>query len=1121
MISAFLALANASGQHKAITSISEELIAKRKTHHIKIFSRSIMAASFALLASSNAVAQTNSAYFTEPALEQNKLVFASQGDLWLSSVESTLPAKRLTSHTNIESNPHISPDGSKLAFVSNYDDISQVYVMPLDGGLPTQLSFELRAAELQGWIDNENLLYSTSSQTGMHSSSVLKRVNVNDFSTTELPVSDAKQGLIADNTLYFVQFGLQVSTDNANHYKGGAKGELWSFHLNNDDEATQLSSNHSGSVSSPMLYQGRLFFVSNESGLDNIWSMELNGSDIRQHTTFSDWAVRSPYLNKGKIVFQHGADIKQLSLANNQVSTFELSLQSDNPGLRTQYIDEPLEYLNSASISHDGGKVLLTARGQMAVANTNVNRLVNVASDATSRSRHGVLSHDGKSIYAVSDVSGEYEIWQFNASGKTDAKQLTDDGNIFRTGLWLSPNGKLLANADKSGKLFLLNIDSGKNTLIAKDLSMNSVADVRFSADSQFLSFTYTARNSERSQIFLLDIDSGKNALLTTNKYESFNPEFSSDSQWLYFLSNRAFNASPGSPWGDRNLGQVFDDRTQLFAIALNKDAKFPFAAPSELDIKADDDDKKQSEEEQETQTAVIDWDGIEQRLWQVDIPNGNYSELFSTDTHLFLLNNKQGGSELHAIEQVFQSKLESVTAGVSEVMQSADKKQLLVQKGQGQSTQFFVVPAEPKFPSNTDKHSVKLSNWTLAISPKQEWQQIFKDAWLMHRDSLFDQNMRGLDWTATKQKYMPLVARVGSRDELNDVFKQMMGELNALHSQVRGGDIASDDNTASPATLGGVFANTKDGLRLEHIYQFDKEQLEQAPPLARPGLNVESGDLITTIDGLDVSNTAQLYQALLNKAGQQVLLDIKRGRKEHQVIVVPEMHWNEVRYRYQDWSVKNLDKVKQAAPDMGYLHLYAMGANDIANFAREFYAQYKKPGLIIDVRRNRGGNIDSVIIEKLLRRAWSFWQNPDGESYTNMQQSFRGHLVVLADEFTYSDGETFTAGIKALDLGTVIGKQTAGAGVWLSGGNRVVDRGIARVAEFPVFAMDGRWITEGRGISPDIEVNNLPHATYNGDDAQLDAAINYLREKLENQPISDYKSLPLPSVEESAQDIN
>ena len=174
--------------------------------------------------------------------------------------------------------------------------------------------------------------------------------------------------------------------------------------------------------------------------------------------------------------------------------------------------------------------------------------------------------------------------------------------------------------------------------------------------------------------------------------------------------------------------------------------------------------------------------------------------------------------------------------------------------------------------------------------------------------------------------------------------------------------------------------------------------------------------------------------------------------------------------------------------------------------------------GLIIDVRRNRGGNIDSWVIEKLLRRAWAFWPS---FNETNMQQTFRGHLVILADEYTYSDGETFAAGIKALNIAPVIGKRTAGAGVWLRGQNRLVDNGMARVAEFSQYAMDGRWIIEGHGIEPTIEVDNLPHATYKGKDAQLEAAIEYLKEKMKKEPIKPLKPNSYPKDNGKAGDVS
>ena len=293
-----------------------------------------------------------------------------------------------------------------------------------------------------------------------------------------------------------------------------------------------------------------------------------------------------------------------------------------------------------------------------------------------------------------------------------------------------------------------------------------------------------------------------------------------------------------------------------------------------------------------------------------------------------------------------------------------------------------------------------------------------------------------------------------------------------------------------------------------------------KASPLLKPGTDAKAGDVITSINARPIHSLAELNQALLNQAGRQVLLGLSRNGEALQTIVYPVSNRTDARLRYQDWTTRNRQKVEQADQDIGYLHLYAMGSNDVSDFAREFYAAYKKDGLIIDVRRNRGGNIDSWILEKLLRKVWMFWTSGNREPNTNMQQTFRGHLVVLADQYTYSDGETFTAGVKAMDLGPVIGKQTAGAGIWLRGRNRLADNGMARVAELPVFAEDGRWITEGLGIAPDIEVDNLPYATFMGEDAQLDAAIEYLQQRIEQRPVKPLTPKAYPGVTEPADDI-
>jgi tricorn protease len=180
------------------------------------------------------------------------------------------------------------------------------------------------------------------------------------------------------------------------------------------------------------------------------------------------------------------------------------------------------------------------------------------------------------------------------------------------------------------------------------------------------------------------------------------------------------------------------------------------------------------------------------------------------------------------------------------------------------------------------------------------------------------------------------------------------------------------------------------------------------------------------------------------------------------------------------------------------------MGGDDYAQWARDYYPIFQRQGLIVDVRHNRGGNIDSWILGKLLRKPWFYWQDRVGDPYWNMQYAFRGHVVVLVDQWTSSDGEAFAEGVRRLGIGKVLGTRTWGGEIWLSSSNLLVDNGIATAAENGVYGPEGQWLIEGRGVEPDIVVDNMPRATFDGKDEQLDAAIRHLEERIKAEPIKD-----------------
>lgn len=391
----------------------------------------------------------------------------------------------------------------------------------------------------------------------------------------------------------------------------------------------------------------------------------------------------------------------------------------------------------------------------------------------------------------------------------------------------------------------------------------------------------------------------------------------------------------------------------------------------------------------------------------------------------------------------------------------------------------------------------------------------MFDEAWRLERDYFYDRAMHKVDWPAMKAKYRPLVDRVTTRAELNDILAQMIAELSALHMFVRGGDARSDPDTIDGATLGARIVRdvAAGGDRVAHVYRSDPDQPAELSPLARPDVAVKDGDLIEAVDGLPVLSAPSTSALLRNKAGRQVLLRVRSGKEApRDVVVTPIGLDRDADLRYDEWEyTRRLRVEERSGGKIGYVHLRAMGGDNIAEWYREFYPVFDRPGLIVDVRYNRGGNIESWILEKLTRKAWFFWQPRVGDPYSNMQYAFRGHAIALCNYRTASDGEAFAEGFRRLGVGKVLGTRTWGGEVWLSSSNFLVDKGIATAAENGVYGPEGAWLIEGHGVDPDVVVDNLPRATFDGSDAQLDAAIDALLKDIAADPRPVPKPPPYP----------
>lgn len=1060
-------------------------------------------------------------YYRFPAISGQTLIFTSEGDLWSVELPGG-PARRLTSHPGMESNPAISPDGKMVAFTGQYEGPSEVYTMPLTGGLPQRRTFAGQNAVVAGWTPGGRVLYTTQRYSTLPNSQ-LAALDLKTNQEELLPLNQASEGSYDSEgrTLFFTRLPFQGSF--TKRYKGGTAQNIWKYTAG-APEAIPLTADYPGTSKTPMWWKGRIYFVSDRDGTMNLWSMNEDGKNLKQHTFHKGLDVSAASLSGGKIAYQLVADLRILDLDKNKDQTLTVSLPSDFDQLRERWVDKPMDYLSSAHLSPSGDRVVLNSRGHLFVAPAGPGRLARITRKEGVRSRSGRFLPDGKSILYLTDESGEWEFYSSPANGLGQPEKLTGGATVIRFDGEPSPDGKWIAFGDKDLQLWLYSFE--KKSLQKIGVSENGMfADLAWSPDSKWLAYAETANNLF-GQIKLYQLETGTVTALTDDRVDSSNPAWSPDGKWLYFLSERYFQSVVGSPWGANQPEPYFEKTTRIFAADLSGKERFPFLPPDELAEASKPENKEKAVPGEEKKpdgkgkepvvAAVIELAGLAQRIHEVPVPAGAYANLAVNGTCLFLVerpNNYSFRGKIVVWEiknRDIKSKTLAEEVGGFEL--SLDGKKMLFQKQDG----LYVIDANANPPAQPMEKRVDLAGWQFPFDPREEWRQMYTDAWRMERDYFYDRNLHGTDYQRLYQRYLPYLERVSDRLELSDLLGHLVGELSALHTFVRGGDIRRGTGNILAGSLGARLSRDEaaGGFRVDHIYRSDPNYPEKMSPLAQLSVNMKEGDIITAVNGTPAIEVPDLSLLLRNTAGRQVHLAVKPagGGESRAVVVTPVSTSQDSDLRYEEWEyTRRLEVEKMSGGTIGYVHLRAMGGGNYTEWVKNYFPVFDRQGLIIDVRHNRGGNIDSWILEKLLRKAWFFWQGRVGRPTWNMQYAFRGHLVVLCNEYTASDGEAFAEGFRRLGLGQVIGTRTWGGEIWLSQNNRLVDQGIASAAETGVYGPEGAWLIEGHGVEPDIVVDNLPRAAFEGKDAQLEAAIRHLQEKIKQRPVKVPPPPPYP----------
>jgi tricorn protease len=1070
-------------------------------------------------AAANAAAPDQPGYLARYAdIGGGNIVFTYEGDLWLVP-EQGGEARRLTTHAGNEVMGKISADGKLVAFTAEYDGGNDIYVMDVLGGEPKRLTWHPAADTMLDWCPDGSGVVISSNREYPNRGQLFK-VFLDGGMEQRLPVDRGSLASMAPDGSGLAYNRINRQTATWKRYEGGMAQDVWVKDFKGGD-ITKIT-DWSGTDSFPMWGQGAIYFISDrEDGTLNVYAYDTATKQTKRMTTFKDYDVKWPSYGEGKIVFQYGAGLSVLDCATGQVRKVPVTVHSDRRHVREEFMDDAPS-IGAFGLSPGGERAVLESRGELLNLPAKDGDALNLTQSSGSREKYGTWSPDGGRIAFVSDRTGEEQIYVMPAKGGAAKQLTTGDFGFTMQPVW-SPDGKSLIFADKFLRLNLVDVATGKTSVVVQGEYDDAwerwgIMDYVWSSDSRWIAYTKQTGNMNE-EIWLHDTKTGTATMVTDNMYNSWSPSFSRDGKYLYFLSNRTFN--PIMCRIDQQ--HVFLDVARPYVALLQAGGRSPFykgdtdvpvtvlGATTEgaKDVPAAKKSAGKGAASSGTPAVNIDLAGLGDRILACEgVDAGNWFRLEACDGGFLMLRKNdpeflkyqnvddRTGGELDLVKYDLGDKeLTDLMSGIANYHQSADGKKLIFRAG----SKYGIVDSGKA--AKTSDGKLATNGVKLRVDHLAEYRQMFDETWRIQRNFFYDKNMQGTDWQAMHDKYAPFVAGCGSRGDLSYLLGEMISELNLGHTYVQGGDFEPGPAPIRTGLLGCTF--TREGeqsyYRFAGIVPGVAWDPKYVSPLREPGVDVKNGDYLVAIDGVQVKYPDNVYAHLVDKAGQNVTLTVASDAagKVTRTVRLKTLR-SEGDLRYRAWVDANLDYVtKKSGGDIAYLHIPNMGEEGLVEFGRSYYAQTEKPAMIIDERYNGGGFTGDMIIDRLERVLWSMTQPREGKSGRNPERAFHGPLVVLINEDTGSNGEFFAEAIKRLKLAKVIGMRTWGGSIGIEPHQDLVDGGGITPPQFGLFGLDGSWPIEGWGVDPDIIVMNMPKDVVDGKDTQLDFAIDYLQKEL------------------------